>query len=258
MKGIYKIINKKNGKCYIGSSNDIRKRWNSHRCDLEANRHQSEHLQRSWNKHGSDNFDFLVVEEIAPQKPQEALWEREQHYLDLLQPFGKSGYNSVREAGGGTKGYKHTEATKIKMSKAHKGRAFSEETRQKMSEAKKGKKLSEETKRKMSEAHKGQKAWNKGVPQTEEAKRKISEANKRKTSPMKGRRHTEKAKQLMGESRSGESNGKAVLTWEKVREIRRLHTDEGYGPSKLARMFGVSQGCVAGVIHNRTWRESGK
>lgn len=70
------------------------------------------------------------------------------------------------------KGFKHSEKTKLKISKsclgrcqsketcqkiseAHKGRIFSDESKRKMSEAKKGKKLSEETKKKMSLAHKG-------------------------------------------------------------------------------------------------------
>ncbi len=31
MIGIYKITNKINGKCYIGQSNDIERRWKEHR-----------------------------------------------------------------------------------------------------------------------------------------------------------------------------------------------------------------------------------
>ena len=48
----------------------------------------------------------------------------------------------------------HSEETKEKMSKSHKGRTFSEEHKRKMSESRTGKTHSEETKRKMSEARK--------------------------------------------------------------------------------------------------------
>ena len=52
-----------------------------------------------------------------------------------------------------SKGRKHTEETKRKMSEAKKGRKLSEDTKRKISDALKGRKLSEETRRKMSEAH---------------------------------------------------------------------------------------------------------
>lgn len=62
---------------------------------------------------------------------------------------------------------KHSEETRKKMSKAHKGKHFSEETRNRLSDAHKGKHLSEETKMKISEARNGMKF-------SEETKRKIS------------------------------------------------------------------------------------
>jgi len=34
VQGIYKIINKNNGKYYVGSSVDIKERWNEHRRNL--------------------------------------------------------------------------------------------------------------------------------------------------------------------------------------------------------------------------------
>jgi len=58
--GIYKIINKVNGKYYIGSSNDIKGRWSEHKNDLKANRHDNDYLQKSWNKYGEENFEFEV------------------------------------------------------------------------------------------------------------------------------------------------------------------------------------------------------
>ena len=38
MQGIYKITNKINGHCYIGSSVDIKKRWRAHRAKSVRNK----------------------------------------------------------------------------------------------------------------------------------------------------------------------------------------------------------------------------
>lgn len=62
MVGIYKIINIKSGKIYIGSSIDIEKRFKRHKNDLLKNRHKNSHLQREYNKYGLDLFIFEVVE----------------------------------------------------------------------------------------------------------------------------------------------------------------------------------------------------
>ena len=52
------------------------------------------------------------------------------------------------------KGSRHTEETKLKMSKAHKGKCFTEEHKRRIGEAHKGIPRSEELKRKLSEFHK--------------------------------------------------------------------------------------------------------
>jgi len=91
------------------------------------------------------------------------------------------------------KGYKHTEETKRKMSKALKGRVISEQQKRKVSEVHKGKIVSKETRCKMSEAHKGKKF-------SEEHKRKMSEVQK-------GKKHSEETKQKISEAGKGKKNG---------------------------------------------------
>ena len=54
--GIYKITNKINGKCYIGQSNDIIKRWKTEYKWYHIN----SHLQSAFNKYGLENFDFEI------------------------------------------------------------------------------------------------------------------------------------------------------------------------------------------------------
>ena len=141
ISGIYKIINKLNGKYYIGRSDNIigtTGRWLEHINALNANRHNNDYLQNAWNKYGKDNFEFVIVEEV----PIEKLVETEQKYLDLIKPNRrKLCYNlSLSANGGGHLGCKHTEQTKRHLSEKLKGRILSPETRRKISLSQKGRK----------------------------------------------------------------------------------------------------------------------
>lgn len=89
--GIYKIENKINSKVYIGSSNNIKRRWQKHKSLLKHNKHQNSHLQASWNKYGEDNFIFSIVELCS----ESSLLEREQYFIDKLNPE----YNQTMIAG---------------------------------------------------------------------------------------------------------------------------------------------------------------
>jgi group I intron endonuclease len=75
--GIYKILNKINGKYYVGSAKNIYDRWSDHKKDLKKSRHHNRHLQRAWDKYGKENFELVVVETCVP----EALLDREQEHL---------------------------------------------------------------------------------------------------------------------------------------------------------------------------------
>lgn len=78
--GIYKIINKNNGKFYIGStSQSFRKRWNLHRHQLNNDKHKNSHLQYSWNKYGAENFEFIIIEKCEDRNN---VLNREQYYID--------------------------------------------------------------------------------------------------------------------------------------------------------------------------------
>jgi len=100
-------------------------------------------------------------------------------------------------------GWQHSEETKLKISKANKGREsnrkgkpHSEETKKKIGETNKisqlGKKLSEETKKKISSTNKGRLGFFKGKKHSEETKRKMSESHKGKKLPPKSEEHRRK------------------------------------------------------------------
>ena len=91
--GVYKITNRVNGKIYVGSSKNIYERWNQHKDKLRNNCHDNIHLQNAWNKYGEENFEFEIIEECASK----IQFEREQYYLNTLNPFDDNGYNIVRQ-----------------------------------------------------------------------------------------------------------------------------------------------------------------
>ena len=92
ISGIYKIINKVNGKYYVGSSMNINGkngRWAEHKRLLSKNKHHNEHLQNAWNKYGQSNFTFLIIELLPPT----IILEREQKYLDIAKQESDKCYN---------------------------------------------------------------------------------------------------------------------------------------------------------------------
>ncbi len=66
--GVYKITNTVTGKCYIGSSVNIERRWTRHKCLLNKAIHHAKHMQNSWNKYGEKAFIFEIVFECASIK----------------------------------------------------------------------------------------------------------------------------------------------------------------------------------------------
>lgn len=163
--GVYAIVNKVNGKWYVGSATVIASkpsesgfysRWDDHIRRLEENRHYCRHLQKAWNKYKPDSFEFKILDYIDDEE--QKILDKEQEYLDAYWDKRHSIlYNSSRHARSGMKGrkhnksfyekiknYKHSDETRKKMSEAHKNLPHSEETRKKIGLAHKGKKLSQE------------------------------------------------------------------------------------------------------------------
>lgn len=155
MQGIYKIVNKVNGKYYVGSSRGIEERCDGHKKELENGTHVNPHLQSAWSKYGGENFTFNFVEEVLGG--QGARLECEQVYLD--EGFEKGVlYNVAQKAGGGNLG----EEVNQKISEACANP--SEETRKKMSKAKMGHEVTEETRLKMRKTNTGQESLIKPYP----------------------------------------------------------------------------------------------
>lgn len=124
ISGIYKIVNKINGKYYVGSSSNIsgsRGRWAKHKRMLTKNTHPNQHLQNAWNKYGFDNFDWVIIEKT----PKEILLETEQKYLDTAKSEKEKCYNQSFIAGK----IEMTKEVCQKISSANRQRIWTEETR---------------------------------------------------------------------------------------------------------------------------------
>ena len=93
ISGIYKIVNKVNGKYYVGSSTNISDtshgRWKRHKYLLNKNSHFNIHLQRAWNKYGKNNFIFSFIEETLSKYT----LKLEQKYLDIAKNEQDKCYN---------------------------------------------------------------------------------------------------------------------------------------------------------------------
>ena len=91
MIGIYKILNCRSGKCYIGQSKDIELRLQQHLYALRNNNHINKKLQEDFNSDGVNSFDFFEIEEVADDRE---LSIREHFHIEESNSI-KNGYNRV-------------------------------------------------------------------------------------------------------------------------------------------------------------------
>ncbi len=209
--GIYQILNTINGHRYIGSAVNMWLRKNSHWSELRRGVHRNGHLQHAWNLYGRGIFVFSVLEYVADR---ERLLEREQYYLDALDPE----YNILKRAGS-MLGYKASPLTRARVSAAMKRRVMTEEHRQHLSEAGTGKVFSPTARRNMSTAARGR--WD----------------------------DPEYRAKLVGENGS-----KAKLTEADVLEILDLLRESVLTQGEIGARYGVSESAVWHIKKGTTWK----
>ena len=164
--------------------------------------------------------ETLKEEYIKTCYSEEEMNSDEQYYIKLFKTLWPNGYNLTEGGDGGIPsdetrkkmsesrsseknpmfGKHHSDETKQKISRVHKGKQTSEETKKKLSSALKGRIMSDEHKKKIGEASKGR-------HHSEESKKKMSETKKGLQSgekhPMFGKHHSEEAKKKMSLARKG-------------------------------------------------------
>ena len=143
--GVYEIKNLVNGKYYIGSSNNVKRRWKEHVNQLNSSNHHNMYLQNSWNKYGEENFRFQILEYVNNEK---FLREAEEQWIHNLKSYEREvGYNISIYTDSPLRGVKLREETINKL----KNKIFTKQHKLNISKAKKDKKLTKEHKSNISD-----------------------------------------------------------------------------------------------------------
>lgn len=122
--GVYLIQNIINGKCYVGSSYNIRKRLFWHSNMLENNNHPNKKLQNSYNKHSKINFIFIPLLNC----PKEYNHILEQWVMDKSDY--NCWYNIAKDCLKPNRGLKLTQEQKDKISDGNKGKKWNDKQKQ--------------------------------------------------------------------------------------------------------------------------------
>lgn len=152
--GIYFITCRANGMKYIGSSQNIEKRWWHHRALLVKGRHDNHIIQSCWNKYGEKSFDWEIVQHVENR---DWLLPIEQSYLDWGFRLGKM-MNMALDARAAMRGRKYTAAQSKRLSEAKKGFRHTPETIELQRKQKRDRDLNRpEIQAKITAAHRGAK-----------------------------------------------------------------------------------------------------
>ncbi|RYE15219.1 MAG: hypothetical protein EOP34_04070 [Rickettsiales bacterium] len=120
--GVYLLINKVNGHCYVGSSINLASRMKNYLNNtfLKARQNANMPIVKALLKYDQSNFTLKILEYVKP----EFLATKETYYITTMMPYYnvlKQGYSSL--------GYKHTEETKKLLSELAKNRVHSDVTK---------------------------------------------------------------------------------------------------------------------------------
>ena len=88
---VYKITNSITGDFYIGSSKDVKHRWESHKCPSSWKKCPNNQMYIDFQKYGLNNFVFEIVEEVE----EASLKKTEQQFIETLNPT----YNQINAKG---------------------------------------------------------------------------------------------------------------------------------------------------------------
>lgn len=266
---IYLVTNTMNGRLYIGQH-----MYRGHKTIDTNYTGSGTYLIKAQKRLGYDKFSYEILEWCYSE---EELNERELWWTLIFDVVETPLFYNVVYGGGSMSGYKMSESSKKKVSKANRGRRRSEEDRRKLSKAQKlalekdptlldrrlagwreylknhggsmlGKDFSEEHRRHLSEAgrryYSNHEVWNKGLRASEETKRKQSEALSGEKNPMYGRKHTDESKMKMSKSHVGYKPSDITLERQRIsrqKKVTCVETGEVFNSiSEFCEYMGVS------------------
>jgi group I intron endonuclease len=288
-KGVYALANLVDGKIYVGSSTNIKKRSHDHLYLLRRNQHPNAHLQYAFNKYGEMAFEMRILQEVASS---EELKSAEQYWMDHMQCYDhRYGYNidvsadrtivspeTGAKIAAALRGRTISDEHRAKLSQALQGHSLSEETRNnmrgrthtaetraKITAAGRGRSVSEETRAKISAALKGRthsqeararmSEAHKGHTLSEQARAKVSHALTGRSVSEETRakiRASRMATPLTDEARARVVEARRVLTPEQVQEIRKRLAG-GEAIPAIAVAYGVNYSTIWNIQKGKTW-----
>lgn len=165
--------------------------------------------------------------------------------MELIKEF-RPQLTNLTDGGEGRKGHTPSFETRAKMSLSSTGKKHTDQSKIKISKANLERWKDPEFSKRMSNINKMIWASSPGRKQ---------ELSKRWT----GGKHTEETKSKISDKNKirmpGEGNPRAILNWSKVREIRRRAKIDKVTHRQLSIDYGVSIGTIRRVIYNETWKE---
>lgn len=215
---VYKLLCTRNGRFYIGSTVDFRKRKRKHLSDLRNGAHNNIFLQRTFDKYGEDAFKWKGI--LVDTK--EEARELEQHYIDKYM-LDKRCMNIGKTASGGDNltrnPRKRSIVARIKKTLRQRIAHMTEDERKDKwghpgaTNGMHGRTHTPEARAKMSAANKGRvHLHRRGVPLSEETRRKLRESRLGRftgaDNPFYGRTHSDKVKAaLSSKAKERHANG---------------------------------------------------
>lgn len=238
--GIYCIKNTINDRVYIGSSNNLYKRFNAHKNGLLNKTHVNKALLNFSIKHGHDSLYVEIVERCSVSE----LLNKENHYIKIFKAYGH-GFNCSPKA------------------EAPNHPIFSQETRYKISQKRKLYILNnpDENKRRLDKGRevlrqkyklgliKGTNAGKTASAETR-LKQRIAKLGKKSKIPSEvwsKIRERSKAANLGSNSHFSKINERNVL------DIKRLIKDGTMLKKDIAKIFNISKSTISDIIAKRSW-----
>ena len=265
--GVYQLVNRQNGKSYIGSSYDIAQRWEQHLYQLRNGKHDNRHLQYAFDKYRAESFEMIILFQTNKHTSMVML---EQYYLDTVKPeyniapFARSSFGIKRTEETRKKlqlvnlgkkatpetlkrlheshigksdgelnpfyGKTHSMESRLKMSKSQKQRTSHPEYRQHMREIKVGKKLSQAHRQAIGEGVRKTFAANPSIMMSPERSRKLHEAN------------------------LGKPSHRRQFSTADIKEIRLLLSQD-ITQRAIGKLFNVGHAVIGCINRNQTYKE---
>lgn len=207
-------------------------RKDCHFSSLRGGYHINPHLQKSFDKYGEDNFEFIVLYKCEDNEDVSTVNELEQEYINFYKEKGLA-YNIGDGGDGGHNLGKHLSAnTKRKIG---------DKNRINMT----GRKATDTTKKKMSESQK-KRFENLTDEERQEYAKRISEY-------ASGYHWSKESKENFSKRQQTKPNG-AKYDVGTVREIRRLHEEENLSYTEISNLLDIPKHTVYLIATYRRWK----